>query len=117
MGSGRLLLVDDEDNFRSMLTAALGHLGFEVTAVATGREAIETAGTLRPDLVVLDVMLEDLDGFEVCRRLRAAGDATPVLFLTAKRGGTARARCPCIPCALTWTTVSWKPARPTVCWA
>ena len=84
MAGEHLLIVDDEDNLRSMLDAALRHNGFEVTAVASGREALERVPADHPDLVVLDVMLPDLDGFEVCRRLRADGDRTPVLFLTAK---------------------------------
>jgi two-component system OmpR family response regulator len=84
MTGERLLLVDDEDNLRSMLDAALRHNGFEVTAVASGREALDRVPSDHPDLVVLDVMLPDLDGFEVCRRLRADGDRTPVLFLTAR---------------------------------
>ncbi|MGH9247145.1 MAG: response regulator transcription factor [Acidimicrobiales bacterium] len=84
MSGERLLLVDDEDNLRSMLDAALRHLGFEVHPVANGRDALDAVPSLRPDLVVLDVMLPDLDGFEVCRRLRTAGDRTPVLFLTAR---------------------------------
>jgi len=84
MTGERLLLVDDEDNLRSMLDAALRYHGFEVVAVASGREALDAAGTDRPDLIVLDVMLPDLDGFEVCRRLRADGVRIPVLFLTAR---------------------------------
>lgn len=80
----RLLLVDDEDNLRSMLDAALSHSGFEVHPVANGRDALAAVDAVQPDLVVLDVMLPDLDGFEVCRRMRTAGDKTPVLFLTAK---------------------------------
>jgi two-component system OmpR family response regulator len=80
----RLLLVDDEDNLRSMLDAALRHTGFEVHPVASGREALAAVDDIKPDLVVLDVMLPDLDGFEVCQRLRAAGNRTPVLFLTAR---------------------------------
>jgi two-component system, OmpR family, response regulator len=86
MGGERLLLVDDEDNLRSMLQAALRHEGFEVTPVATGREAIERVAASTPDLIVLDVMLPDLDGFEVCKRLRSEGSRTPVLFLTARDG-------------------------------
>lgn len=86
MNGGRLLLVDDEDNLRSMLQAALRHSGFEVHPAATGQEALEGVRSVRPDLVVLDVMLPDVDGFEVCRRMRAAGDGTPVLFLTARDG-------------------------------
>jgi two-component system, OmpR family, response regulator len=81
-----LLLVDDEDNLRSMLEAALRHSGFDVHPVADGRSAIEAAAAVRPDLIVLDVMLPDLDGFDVCKRLRTSGDRTPVLFLTARDG-------------------------------
>ena len=84
MSRPQLLLVDDEDNLRVMLQAALRHSGFEVEAVANGREALDRVGVGRHDLIVLDVMMPDLDGFEVCRRLRADGSRTPVLFLTAK---------------------------------
>ena len=84
MPGEHLLIVDDEDNLRSMLAAALRHHGFEVSAVANGRDALAAIAATTPDLVVLDVMLPDLDGFEVCRRLRADGDRTPVLFLTAR---------------------------------
>lgn len=82
----RLLLVDDEDNLRSMLDAALRHSGFDVHPAATGRQALDAVAALKPDLIVLDVMLPDLDGFDVCKRLRTAGDRTPVLFLTARDG-------------------------------
>ena len=84
MRGAHLLIVDDEENLRSMLAAALRHHGFEVSAVANGRDALCAVAELSPDLVLLDVMLPDLDGFEVCRRLRASGDRTPVLFLTAR---------------------------------
>ena len=84
MATARLLLVDDEDNLRSMLEAALRHSGFEVHPVANGRDAIAAVPEVRPDLIVLDVMLPDLDGFDVCKRLRTGGDRTPVLFLTAR---------------------------------
>jgi two-component system OmpR family response regulator len=79
-----LLIVDDEDNLRSMLAAALQHHGFVVSTAADGREALAVIPKERPDLVLLDVMMPDLDGFEVCRRLRTEGDRTPVLFLTAR---------------------------------
>jgi two-component system OmpR family response regulator len=82
----RLLLVDDEENLRSMLEAALRHLGFDVQSAATGREALAAAAVDQPAVIVLDVMLPDLDGFEVCRRLRTEGSRTPVLFLTARDG-------------------------------
>ena len=85
MAGEHLLIVDDEDNLRSMLAAALRHNGFMVSAACNGREALKAmGGPPRPDLVVLDVMMPDLDGFEVCRRMRADGDGTPVLFLTAR---------------------------------
>jgi two-component system OmpR family response regulator len=84
MAGETLLLVDDEEHLRSMLDAALRHMGFDVHPVATGREALEAVPRVRPDLIVLDVMLPDLDGFEVCRRLRSDGSRVPVLFLTAR---------------------------------
>jgi len=84
MAGETLLLVDDEENLRSMLDAALRHMGFDVHPVASGREALEAVPKVRPDLIVLDVMLPDLDGFEVCRRLRNDGSRVPVLFLTAR---------------------------------
>ena len=86
MAGERLLLVDDEDNLRSMLEAALRHPGFEVHAADSGRTALEAVGSIEPDLVVLDVMLPDRDGFEVCRRWRQEGRRTPVVFLTARDG-------------------------------
>lgn len=84
MAGESLLVVDDEENLRSMLCAALRHNGFEISSVANGRDALTAIADTKPDLVVLDVMMPDLDGFEVCRRLRAANDHTPVLFLTAR---------------------------------
>ena len=78
------LRVDCEYILDSTLVAALRHTGFEVSAVATGREGLAAVPEVQPDLVVLDVMLPDLDGFEVCRRLRTEGIATPVVFLTAR---------------------------------
>ena len=84
MSAPHLLIVDDEENLRSMLAAALRHHGFAVTTAENGREALDVVNRERPDLVLLDVMMPDLDGFEVCRRMRAGGDRTPVLFLTAR---------------------------------
>ncbi|MBO4275653.1 response regulator transcription factor [Microbispora triticiradicis] len=81
---GRLLVVDDEPDIRELLSASLRYAGFEVITAATGREAVELAGQARPDLVVLDVMLPDLNGFAVSDRLRQAGRRIPVLFLTAR---------------------------------
>ncbi|MBI5088080.1 MAG: response regulator transcription factor [Actinobacteria bacterium] len=84
MPGRHLLVVDDEDNLRSMLSAALQHHGFDVTTARDGREALDAVARVHPDLLLLDVMMPELDGFEVCRRLRADGDRTPVLFLTAR---------------------------------
>ncbi len=80
----RLLVVDDEPNIRELLSTSLRFAGFEVHTAADGAEALRQAETTRPDLVVLDVMLPDLDGFAVTRRLRERGREVPVLFLTAK---------------------------------
>jgi two-component system, OmpR family, response regulator len=80
----RLLVVDDEDTILSLLSMSLRFVGFEVRTARSGSEALEMAADFRPDLLVLDVMLPDLDGFEVTRRLRAQGAAAPVLFLTAR---------------------------------
>ena len=84
MAGERLLLVDDEDNLRSMLEAALRYEGFDVHAAASGRDALDVVEDQSPDLIVLDVMMPDLDGFEVCRRLRSDGVKTPIIFLTAR---------------------------------
>ncbi len=84
MPDHHLLIVDDEDNLRTMLAAALQHHGFTVSTASNGREALDAVAADRPDLMVLDVMMPDIDGFEVCRRLRAEGDRMPVLFLTAR---------------------------------
>ncbi|MET0728948.1 MAG: response regulator transcription factor [Acidimicrobiales bacterium] len=92
MTGPRLLLVDDEENLRSMLEAALRHSGFDVHPVATGRAALDAVPEVHPDLIVLDVMLPDLDGFDVCKRLRSEGDRTPVLFLTARDATEDRVR-------------------------
>jgi len=80
----KVLVVDDEPNIRELVQVALKFHGCAVTSGATGADALRRAETDRPDLIVLDVMLPDIDGFEVCRRLRAAGNEVPVIFLTAK---------------------------------
>jgi two-component system OmpR family response regulator len=84
MTSRRILVVDDEENLRTMLVAALRHSGYEVHEAADGAEGFRATRELRPDLIVLDVMMPVLDGFAMCRRLREAGDRTPVIFLTAR---------------------------------
>jgi len=80
----RLLVVEDDPNIVELLSASLRFAGFEVTAATNGAEAVAAARQVRPDLVVLDVMLPDLDGFEVIRRMRDGGVRTPVVFLTAR---------------------------------
>ena len=80
----RLLVADDEPNIRELLSASLRFAGFDVTTAADGQQALTAARKERPDLLVLDVMMPGVDGFEVVRRLRAEGVHSPVLFLTAK---------------------------------
>ncbi|MEU8265626.1 response regulator transcription factor [Sphaerisporangium sp. NPDC049002] len=80
----RVLVVDDERNIRDLVGVALRFHGFEVVSASRGYEALELVRSGAPDLLVLDVMLPDLDGFELCRRLRAQGDEVPVIFLTAR---------------------------------
>jgi two-component system OmpR family response regulator len=82
----RLLVVDDEPTIVSLLSASLRFVGFDVRTAATGQEALKIAEQYEPELVVLDVMLPDYDGFEVVRRLRAGGRHVPVVFLTARDG-------------------------------
>ena len=80
----RLLVVDDEPNILELLSASLRFAGFEVATAPNGREALAAARAFRPDLVVLDVMMPDMDGFTVVRRMRGEGVNVPVLFLTAR---------------------------------
>jgi len=80
----RVLVVDDEPSLTELLSMALRYEGWEVRAAAGGSEAIRIARQMRPDAVVLDMMLPDIDGLEVLRRLRAQLDDIPVLFLTAR---------------------------------
>ncbi|HUH06451.1 MAG TPA: response regulator transcription factor [Egibacteraceae bacterium] len=82
----RILVVDDEENITFLLSTALRHFGFDVEVASDGRSALQSVRKDAPDLILLDVMLPDVDGFEVCKRLRADGIATPVLFLTARDG-------------------------------
>ena len=77
-------MVDDEPNITDLLAAALRFEGFTSDVAATGADALAKARAQRPDLILLDVMLPDMDGIEVCRRLRAGGDTVPVVFLTAR---------------------------------
>ncbi len=82
----RALVVDDEENISFLVSSALRLDGCDVRTAATGREALDEAARFAPDVIVLDVMLPDIDGFEILRRLRASGCDAPVLFLTARHG-------------------------------
>jgi two-component system OmpR family response regulator len=80
----RVLVVDDEVNITDLVATALRYEGFQVADAHDGREALAQVESFRPDLIVLDVMLPDLDGFEVQRRLLDRGRPMPVVFLTAR---------------------------------
>src|SRR5947199_10576077 len=83
----RVLVVDDEEHITELVSMGLTYNGFEVERVGSGRAALDAVERKRPDLIVLDVMLPDLDGFEVARRLRqaeGAGSRVPIIFLTAR---------------------------------
>jgi two-component system OmpR family response regulator len=84
VGDTRVLVVDDEANITDLVATALRYEGFDVEVAATGGDALHAAETFRPDLMVLDIMLPDRDGFQVVQRLRADGRHVPVVFLTAR---------------------------------
>jgi len=84
----KILVVDDEESVRNLCTACIQHAlgqGYEVVEAADGDEAIAAAGVEQPDLILLDIMMPEVDGFEVCRRLKASAETRdiPVIFLTA----------------------------------
>jgi two-component system, OmpR family, response regulator len=83
-GEATVLVVDDEPNILELLSAALRLSGFSVHAADCGADALATVRRVRPDIVVLDVMLPDTDGFSLARSLRTVHDQLPVLFLTAR---------------------------------
>jgi two-component system response regulator MprA len=80
----RILVVDDEPSVRDALDRALRMDGYKVQLAADGREALDQLAQQAPDAIVLDLLMPEIDGLEVCRRLRAAGDRIPVLMLTAR---------------------------------
>lgn len=80
----RVLVVDDEPHIADVLAMAFRYEGFDTTVRHRGGEVVDTAVDLRPDVILLDVMLPDLDGFEVARRLRQHGLRVPIVFLTAR---------------------------------
>lgn len=80
----RVLTVDDESSLTELLSMALRYEGWEVSTAASGLEAVQIARQVRPDAIVLDIMLPDFDGLEVMRRIRTEQPDIPVIFLTAK---------------------------------
>lgn len=82
--AARLLVVDDEPNIRELLATSLRFAGFEIHTAVDGGSALRLAQEVAPDLILLDVMLPDMDGFTVTRRLREKGHHMPILFLTAR---------------------------------
>jgi two-component system, OmpR family, response regulator MprA len=84
MTSSRVLVVDDDPDVRDSLSRALRYAGYQVITAVHGGEALDVVARSPVDLIVLDVLMPILDGFEACRRLRGRGDATPVLVLTAR---------------------------------
>src|SRR6266545_2174007 len=83
-GGTRVLVVDDEPSITDLVATVLRYEGFEVDVAANGWDALRKAGAFGPDLVILDIMLPDHDGFEIHRRLRDRGLDVPVIFLTAR---------------------------------
>jgi two-component system OmpR family response regulator len=86
MESSRVLVVDDEDSLLDLVSSALRIAGYQVESEQSGFDALTHVRSRPPDLIVLDVNLPDIDGFEVCRRLRRDGHQMPVVFLTARDG-------------------------------
>ena len=80
----KLLVVDDEPNILELLGASLRYQGFDIATASNGRAALELARTFKPDALIVDVMMPDMNGFEMTRRLRTDGVVAPVLFLTAR---------------------------------
>src|SRR5437899_3277604 len=82
--STRVLVVDDEPNIVDVISMALRYEGFSVESAGNGRDAIAAVSSYRPHLIVLDIMLPDMEGFEVARRLGAGRATVPIVFLTAR---------------------------------
>jgi DNA-binding response OmpR family regulator len=78
------VVVEDDEDIRELLTEVLGQAGFSTEAVASGRQGVDLVRRTNPDLVTLDLGLPDLDGVEVCRQLRAAGNTAYIIMLTAR---------------------------------
>jgi len=80
----RILVVDDDEKIISLLRRSLAFEGYEVATAANGQEGLRSIAQAEPDLLILDVMMPQVDGWEVCRRVRESGSAVPILMLTAK---------------------------------
>jgi two-component system, OmpR family, response regulator len=80
----KILVIDDDSPIRDVIRFALTREGYTVVEAENGARGLALAGTERPDLIVLDIMMPELDGTEVCRRLRGKGDRTPIVFLSAR---------------------------------
>ena len=80
----RVLVVDDEDAITELVATAARFAGFDVATAASGREALERASAFLPHVIVLDIMMPGMDGFDVLRSLRGRGDLVPIIFLTAR---------------------------------
>ena len=83
-GATKVLVVDDEPSITDLVSMALRYDEFDVRVAGNGREALEAVESFSPDLAVLDIIMPDIDGFEVARRLRDQGVKLPILFLTAR---------------------------------
>jgi twitching motility two-component system response regulator PilG len=94
MKGSRILVVEDEESLLKLESILLTSKGYEVTGVTDGKAAMEVLASNRPDLVVLDIMLPDIDGFEICRRIKENPETRkiPVLMLTAKKNSQDFAR-------------------------
>jgi two-component system OmpR family response regulator len=90
--AARVLIVDDEENIRFLVGSALQLAGFETEVAETGQEALKVVESFRPDVVVLDVMLPDVDGFTILKQLRDRGSSAQVIFLTARDATADRVR-------------------------
>lgn len=88
----KILTVDDNDSQRKMMSALLLTVGFQVTAAATGSEAIARSITDSPDVILLDINLPDISGYEVCKRIKndVRTDSIPIVFFTGEMNGAAK---------------------------
>jgi CheY-like chemotaxis protein len=93
--SGHLLLVEDEPDIQLIARASLKRAGFLVVPASNGLEALAAVAVSRPDLIVMDCMMPELDGFETCARLKSDPSTRdiPVIFLTARADASAQTRC------------------------